>query len=122
MNPRMIEKESPKQFDSKETNDTYTYNDVSRLLLENSPNLLELVDHNLFPAFNKNHRLEEKDNALLCFPSCQFSTPIPLHIANNQHVTDDICYRRPMKQDVYTKLLATTRTTYQRLISIMRKI
>lgn len=71
------------------------------------------------PAFNKNRTLDDNKTVLPWLPSCQLSTPIPLYVAKNQIVTDDICYKRPMKQEVYSKLLATTRTTYQRAISRM---
>lgn len=94
--------------------------DVNRLLVDNPSNIVGTVDHCLMPAFNKNLGCgEEKQDGLLSwYPSCYMGTPLPILISGQHTLNEDICLRRPMRQETYTKLLARTRSTYLRSLSI----
>lgn len=88
-------------------------NEVERLLTYNSKSLLYQIDHSDFPAFNVGMWSQKNCEPLTYYPTCSFSVPRPVFVANSQCEKIDICYKRPMTRYFFKSRIKTTRTSYQ---------
>lgn len=86
-------------------------NEIERLLLHNSKSLLYHMNHCDFPSLNVGMWPQE-NNDLTNYPSCAFSTPRPLYVSKKQCEKLDICYKRPMNSEGFTKRMKHTKTSY----------
>ncbi|XP_061389922.1 uncharacterized protein LOC133325115 [Musca vetustissima] len=91
-------------------------NEIERLLLHNGSGLFYHVDHKDFPAFNVGLWPQEADNSLNNYPSCAFSIPRPIFIADTIQENIDLCCRRPMIREFHRSRLYKTRSAYNNAI------
>ncbi|XP_075156001.1 TATA box-binding protein-associated factor RNA polymerase I subunit C-like [Haematobia irritans] len=84
-------------------------NEIDRLLRCHSSYVRRQVTHSVLPSFNMG--LWPQDE-LVTYPSCAFTLPRPIYIANGKQELIDLCHVRPMSRDLFRKRILKSRSSY----------